>query len=151
MIEVYERYHASVIGVKKVEDSEVSRYGIVDSTPINDRLFKINNLVEKPKLEDSPSNIAIMGRYILTPQIFDILENLDTGTGGEIQLTDAIRILGESEVLYAYEFEGKRYDVGEKIGFIKTIIDFALQRNDLRSELLTYMGNTLERETIKKN
>ncbi len=95
MIEVYERYHASVIGVKRVEDSEVSRYGIVDTIPMTDRLFKINNLIEKPKLEDAPSNIAIMGRYILTPQIFDILENLDTGAGGEIQLTDAIRILGK--------------------------------------------------------
>ncbi|MFV9510450.1 UTP--glucose-1-phosphate uridylyltransferase GalU [Tepidibacillus sp. LV47] len=149
MMEMYDRYHASVIGVKEVDREEVSRYGIVAGTKMDDRLYKIHDLIEKPKKEEAPSNLAIMGRYILTPQIFDILGNLKTGAGGEIQLTDAIKKLEENEVIYAYEFEGKRYDVGEKLGFIQTTIEFALQRDDLRNELLNYMERILEKEKVK--
>ena len=144
LIEMYDRYHASVIGIQKVSEEEVSRYGIVDATPMTERLYKVNDLIEKPKKEEAPSNLAIMGRYILTPNIFQILENQNTGAGGEIQLTDAMKKLEETEVIYAYEFEGKRYDVGEKLGFIKTTIDFALQREDLREDLLQYMEETLK-------
>ncbi|WP_028988341.1 UTP--glucose-1-phosphate uridylyltransferase GalU [Thermicanus aegyptius] len=148
MIEQYERYRSSIIGVKKVPEDEVSRYGIVDGKEIFERLYSINNLVEKPKQEEAPSNIAIMGRYILTPKIFEILDTLPPGAGGEIQLTDAISKLNQIEAVYAYEFEGTRYDVGEKMGFIKTTIEFALQRSELREELLQYMMEVVEREKL---
>ncbi|NRF90526.1 UTP--glucose-1-phosphate uridylyltransferase GalU [Paenibacillus frigoriresistens] len=149
MMDQYESCHASVIGVKHVSDEEVSRYGIVDGNEIEKRLYSINHLVEKPKKEESPSNLAIMGRYILTPKIFDILNNQEPGAGGEIQLTDAIAELNRLESVYAYEFEGMRFDVGDKLGFIQTTIDYALQREDLRYELLKYLSSTLERELIK--
>ncbi|MCY9664527.1 UTP--glucose-1-phosphate uridylyltransferase GalU [Paenibacillus alginolyticus] len=149
MMDQYESRHASVIGVKHVSDEEVSRYGIVDGNEIEKRLYSINHLVEKPKKEEAPSNLAIMGRYILTPRIFDILNNQEPGAGGEIQLTDAIAELNRLESVYAYEFEGMRFDVGDKLGFIQTTIDYALQREDLRYELLKYLSSTLERELIK--
>lgn len=149
MMNQYESSFASIIGVKHVSDEEVSRYGIVDGNEIEKRLYSINHLVEKPKKEEAPSNLAIMGRYILTPRIFDILNNQKPGAGGEIQLTDAIAELNRIESVYAYEFEGKRFDVGEKLGFIQTTIDFALQREDLRYELLKYLSSILEKELIK--
>jgi UTP--glucose-1-phosphate uridylyltransferase len=139
MMEQYERYNTSIIGVKRVSEDEVSRYGIADAKEINERLYSVNHLVEKPAKEVAPSNLAIMGRYILNPKIFEILDRQAPGAGGEIQLTDAIAQLNQYEAVYAYEFEGVRYDVGEKLGFIKTTIEFALQRADLRDELLTYM------------
>ncbi|MDQ0917488.1 UTP--glucose-1-phosphate uridylyltransferase GalU [Paenibacillus sp. V4I5] len=149
MMDQYESSFASIIGVKHVSDEEVSRYGIVDGNEIEKRLYSINHLVEKPKKEEAPSNLAIMGRYILTPRIFDILNNQKPGAGGEIQLTDAIAELNLIESVYAYEFEGQRFDVGEKLGFIQTTIDFALQREDLRYELLKYLSSILEKELIK--
>ncbi|NOU70901.1 UTP--glucose-1-phosphate uridylyltransferase GalU [Paenibacillus sp. LMG 31458] len=149
MMDQYESRYASIIGVKHVSDEEVSRYGIVDGNEIEKRLYSINHLVEKPKKEEAPSNLAIMGRYILTPRIFDILNNQKPGAGGEIQLTDAIAELNRIESVYAYEFEGMRFDVGDKLGFIQTTIDYALQREDLRYELLKYLSSTLERELIK--
>jgi len=150
MIEMYERYHASIIGVKEVSDDDVHRYGIVDAVPLTNRLYKVNNLVEKPNKEEAPSNLAIMGRYILTPEIFDILGNQDIGAGGEVQLTDAIKKLEEIQVIYAYDFEGKRYDVGEKLGFIQTTIDFALQRDELRNDLLKYMESIIKDLKVTK-
>lgn len=149
MIEQYDRYKSSIIGVQSVSEDEVSRYGIVDGKEIHDRLYSVNNLVEKPKKEESPSNIAIMGRYILSPKIFGILENQKPGAGGEIQLTDAIDELNQSEAVYAYDFEGVRYDVGEKLGFIKTQLEFALQRDELRGDLLQYLSAILEQVSIK--
>ncbi|OPH56674.1 UTP--glucose-1-phosphate uridylyltransferase [Paenibacillus ferrarius] len=149
MMHQYEQREASIIGVQHVSADEVSRYGIVDGREINKRLFSVNHLVEKPKKEEAPSNIAIMGRYILTPRIFDILSNQEPGSGGEIQLTDAIAELNRLESVYAYEFEGKRFDVGEKLGFIQTTIDYALQREDLKYELLKYLSSILEKELIK--
>lgn len=146
MIEQYERYNASILGVQNVHPDEVSRYGIVSGNCIGERFYNVNGLVEKPKKEDAPSNLAIMGRYILNPRIFDILSNQDPGAGGEIQLTDAIGGLNEYEAVYAYDFEGKRYDVGEKMGFIQTTIEFALQRGELRSHLLDYLSGVLENE-----
>lgn len=144
MIEHYDNLQASVIGVKPVTQSEVSRYGIVDSQQIGERIFQANKLVEKPKPEDAPSNLAIMGRYILTPEIFNILEKQDSGTGGEIQLTDAICKLCDIEPVYAYHFEGTRHDVGEKMGFIKTTIEYALKREDLQEELITFLQSKLD-------
>ncbi|WP_424767272.1 UTP--glucose-1-phosphate uridylyltransferase GalU [Paenibacillus sp. sgz302251] len=150
MMEKYEQYRTSVIGVQRVEEETVSRYGIVDGTLMEPSFHQVKHLVEKPPQEEAPSNMAIMGRYILSPAIFDILGSISPGAGGEIQLTDAIAALNLSEAVYAYEFEGKRYDVGEKMGFIQTTIEFALQRNDLRYELLDYLSQMLEREGARK-
>ncbi|MEH7884018.1 UTP--glucose-1-phosphate uridylyltransferase GalU [Bacillus sp. JJ1609] len=149
MIEQYERYNASILGVQKVNPEEVSRYGIVDGNCIGDRFYSVNSLVEKPAIEEAPSNLAIMGRYILNPRIFDVLDQQKPGAGGEIQLTDAIAGLNEYEAVYAYDFEGKRYDVGEKMGFIKTTIEFALQREDLRTDLLDYFSSILNLEKTR--
>ncbi|MCA0756498.1 UTP--glucose-1-phosphate uridylyltransferase GalU [Paenibacillus sp. N4] len=150
LIEQYDRYTSSVIGVQCVPENEVSRYGVVDGKEINNRLFSVSGLVEKPKKEDAPSTIAIMGRYILSPSIFKILENQQPGAGGEIQLTDAIAQLNRMETVYAYDFEGIRYDVGEKLGFIKTQLEFALQREELREDLLQYLSTIVELESVKK-
>jgi UTP--glucose-1-phosphate uridylyltransferase len=149
MIEQYERCRASIIGVQPVSDREISRYGIVDAQKLEERLHRVEHLVEKPKLQDAPSNLAIMGRYILTPRIFAILSDQTPGAGGEIQLTDAIAGLSRREAVYAYEFTGVRYDVGEKMGFIQTTIEFALQRAELRQELLAYLSRLVERELLK--
>lgn len=149
MMEQYEYRDASIIGVKHVPDEEVSRYGIVDGIELESRLHSVNHLVEKPLKELAPSNLAIMGRYILTPAIFEILHNQQPGAGGEIQLTDAIAQLNRIESVFAYEFEGTRYDVGEKMGFIQTTIEYALQRKDLRYGLLKYLSELMEKELIK--
>jgi len=149
MIEQYDRYNSSIIGVQRVPFDEVSRYGIVDGNEIHDRLFSVHNLVEKPNKDAAPSNIAIMGRYILNPKIFEILDNQQPGAGGEIQLTDAIANLNWTEAVYAYDFEGVRYDVGEKLGFIKTQIEFALQREDLKHDLLEYIQSFIEKQKLK--
>ncbi|MDR7079113.1 UTP-glucose-1-phosphate uridylyltransferase [Neobacillus niacini] len=116
---------------------------------MGNRFYSVNRLVEKPKQEEAPSNLAILGRYILSPKIFEILSKQEPGAGGEIQLTDAIAALNEYEEVYAYDFEGTRYDVGEKMGFIQTTIEFALKHKDLRSQLLTYLSATLDKELIK--
>ncbi|AYA77615.1 UTP--glucose-1-phosphate uridylyltransferase [Bacillus sp. Y1] len=149
LIDQYERYQASVLGVQKVPMEEVSRYGIVNGNEIGERFFSVNNLVEKPKMEEAPSNLAIMGRYILNPRIFDILGEQGPGAGGEIQLTDAIAGLNKYEAVYAYDFEGTRHDVGEKMGFIQTTIEFALQKEELRTDLLNYLSAVLDRQFIK--
>jgi UTP--glucose-1-phosphate uridylyltransferase len=149
MINQYDRFNSSVLGVQSVSPEQVSRYGIVDGKEVGDRFYNINALVEKPNLEEAPSNLAIMGRYILTPRIFDILETQTPGAGGEIQLTDAIAALNLFEAVYAYEFEGKRYDVGEKIGFIETTIEFALKHEELKYPLLKFLEEVMNRETIK--
>lgn len=149
LIDQYERYQASVLGVQKVPMEEVSRYGIVNGNEIGERFFSVNSLVEKPKMEEAPSNLAIMGRYILNPRIFDILGEQGPGAGGEIQLTDAIAGLNQYEAVYAYDFVGTRHDVGEKMGFIQTTIEFALQKEELRSELLNYLSAVLDRQFIK--
>jgi UTP--glucose-1-phosphate uridylyltransferase len=150
MIDQYNRYNASILGVQTVNEDEVSRYGIVDGNQIGNRFYGVNSLVEKPAREDAPSNLAIMGRYILNPRIFEVLENQEPGAGGEIQLTDAIAELNKHEAVYAYDFEGTRYDVGEKMGFIQTTIEFALQREDLKADLLDYLTNVMERELAKE-
>lgn len=149
MMDQYERFSSSILGVQSVSPEQVSRYGIVDGKEVSDRFYNINGLVEKPNLEEAPSNLAIMGRYILTPRVFDILETQPPGAGGEIQLTDAIAALNHFEAVYAYEFEGKRYDVGEKMGFIETTIEFALKHEELKYPLLKFLEEIMNRETIK--
>lgn len=149
LIDQYERYNASILGVQTVPDGDVSRYGIVDGKSIGERFYGVNSLVEKPKKEEAPSNLAILGRYVLSPKIFEVLSQQKPGAGGEIQLTDAIAALNLFEAVYAYDFEGIRYDVGEKMGFIQTTIEFALYHKDLRNQLLDYLSDTLDKELIK--
>ena len=145
----YKETHASVIGVQTVPDDETNRYGIIDPGLQQGRRYQVNNFVEKPMLGTAPSNLAIMGRYVLTPEIFMFLENQNTGAGGEIQLTDAIQQLNTIQRVFAYDFEGKRYDVGEKIGFVKTTIEFALQHEELRKEVLEFMSEIMNKESLK--
>ncbi|WP_281884312.1 UTP--glucose-1-phosphate uridylyltransferase GalU [Paenibacillus sp. YYML68] len=146
LINEYETTERSVIGVQQVADEETNRYGIIDPSEQNGRLYKVKQFVEKPALGTAPSNLAIMGRYVFTPQIFDYLERQEIGAGGEIQLTDAIQKLNEAESVFAYNFEGTRYDVGERLGYILTTLDFALKTNDLRAPLLQAMAAYLEKE-----
>ncbi len=143
MIDVYSEHQASIVGVQPVSWDEVSRYGIVDPAAVRDRVYEAKQLAEKPEVGQAPSNLAIMGRYILTPAIFDILDNQRIGVNGEIQLTDAISRLGETERVLAYHFEGTRHDVGEKLGFIKTSIHYALENPELRDELIKYMSEII--------
>lgn len=142
MLNHYERYGASIVGVQKVPLEETSKYGIVDGTQFNDRLYRANDFVEKPQPEDAPqSRLAIMGRYLLNPEIFDILERLEPGKGGEIQLTDGIKELGKIQEILAYDFEGQRYDVGDKLGFVQATIEYALRRKELSEDLMAYLRN----------
>ncbi|WP_336774665.1 UTP--glucose-1-phosphate uridylyltransferase GalU [Paenibacillus sp. MMO-58] len=150
LIEQYERTDRSVIGVQTVREDQTHRYGIVDPIESFDRLYQVKRFVEKPAIGQAPSNLAIMGRYILTPEIFDCLKNQEEGAGGEIQLTDAIQKLNELQGVYAYDFVGTRYDVGEKLGFITTTIDFALRNEELRIPLLAAMEEMMLREQSNK-
>lgn len=149
LMNVFDKKQTSVIGVQQVEDHQTHRYGIIDPLSQVGRTYEVRNFVEKPKVGTAPSNLAIMGRYILTPEIFDFLDKQETGAGGEIQLTDSIQYLNEVQTVYAYDFEGKRYDVGEKLGFIQTTIEMALQRNELRGELLEYLEQLLQSLKVK--
>lgn len=150
LIEQYERTGRSVIGVQTVHADQTDRYGIVDPGETIDRLYQVNRFVEKPPKGQAPSNLAIMGRYVLTPEIFNYLGQQEIGAGGEIQLTDAIQKLNMDQGVYAYDFQGKRYDVGERLGFIMTNVDFALRNNELRHQLLSELGELLERELGKQ-
>jgi UTP--glucose-1-phosphate uridylyltransferase len=134
--------------VQRVPMEEVHRYGIVKPLSSDGRLHEVETLVEKPSQEEAPSNLAIIGRYLLTPTIFGLLEMQEPGAGGEIQLTDAIEVLNHQERVFAYEFEGKRYDVGEVSGFVKTTIDFALQNPELRDEIYEYLRGLMQPEIV---
>jgi len=151
MIQMYDKTHASVIGIQEVPEDETNRYGIIDPLKQDGRLYQVNNFVEKPKLGEAPSNLAIIGRYILTPEIFGFLEQQKTGAGGEIQLTDAIQELNQIQRVFAYNFEGKRYDVGEKLGFIETTIELALKDETLREPLFDFINNIVKSEINKKD
>lgn len=144
LINIFDKTHSSVIGVKRVPEDETNRYGIIDPELQQGRSYQVKNFVEKPELGTAPSNLAIIGRYVFTPEIFMFLDKQDIGAGGEIQLTDSIHKLNQIQRVFAYEFEGQRFDVGEKLGFIETTIDFALQREDLRDELLKFMAQKLD-------
>lgn len=152
LIYVFERYHSSVIGVQQVEPEDVSQYGVIkpNGNPLEPGVHNVIDLVEKPRQEDSPSNMAIMGRYVLRPEIFNILRDLPPGAGGEIQLTDALRVLNQSQAILGYEFAGRRYDVGNKLGFIQATVDFALDRDDLRDDVLRYLEETLDKNKALK-
>ena len=144
LIGAYDEYKTSILGVQEVAKENTDKYGILDVKHIEDRVYKVKDMVEKPKVEEAPSNIAILGRYIITPAIFEILENQEPGKGGEIQLTDALKTLGEHEAIYAYNFEGKRYDVGDKLGFLKATVDFALKRDDLKEDFIEFLKSKSE-------
>jgi len=144
LIETYNEYKTTILGVQKVDAENVDKYGILDVKHIEDRVYKVKDMVEKPNKSEAPSNIAILGRYIINPSIFEVLENQQPGKGGEIQLTDALKTLSKSEAIFAYNFEGRRYDVGDKLGFLEATIDFALKRPDLRDNLIDFMKNTIE-------
>ena len=146
LIYEYEETLSSVIGVQTVGDSETHRYGIIDPGIQLGRRHQVSRLVEKPAFGTAPSNLAIMGRYVLTPEIFLFLQRQQIGAGGEIQLTDAIQKLNEIHRVYAYEFEGQRYDVGEKAGFVKTTIEFALQNEEIKDEILDYLETLFSQE-----
>lgn len=139
LIEQYEETGSSIVGVQQVSEDETDRYGIVDPGEKEGRRYQVNKFVEKPAKGTAPSNLAIMGRYVFTPEIFDYLGKHEIGAGGEIQLTDAIQKLNEIQNVYAYDFEGKRFDVGEKMGFVKTTIDFALENPEMKEELYEYL------------
>ena len=153
LIEQYSKTSASVIGVQTVDKKDVSKYGIVEpskSHPAKGRLVKLTDMVEKPAVEKAPSQLAVLGRYVLTPEIFELLETQGKGAGGEIQLTDAIKRLLDRQAVYAYDFEGKRYDVGYKFGFIKATIDFALDREDLYDQVSKHIQDIVNNETKNK-
>ena len=142
LAEVYENTGCSVLGVQEVPDSQVSKYGIVDpASPFTGNFCRVRDLVEKPSLQVAPSNIAIMGRYILTPEVFPILRNLSPGLNGEIQLTDALRVLLETQNMYACSFEGYRYDVGDKLGYLAASVEFALRHEALGPAFARYLAN----------
>ena len=145
LMDCYEENGVSILGVQEVDRKNVDKYGIVDGVQISDRLYKVKNLVEKPRVDLAPSNIAILGRYIITPEIFDILDNTLPGNGGEIQLTDALKTLISRQDMYAYEFSGRRYDVGDKLGFLQATVEFALKRDELKVPFMEYL------QTLKYN
>lgn len=139
LINCYNEYKTTILGVQTVPKEDVSKYGIVEGLHIEDRVYKVKDLIEKPSGEETSSNVAILGRYIITPEIFNILENTIPGKGGEIQLTDALKTLISKEAMYAYNFEGKRYDVGDKLGFLKATVEFALKREELKEPFMDYL------------
>ncbi len=144
LLDVYEFYHAPVLALMEVPRESISHYGVVDAEPVGHngergRLYRIRNLVEKPKVDDAPSNLAIIGRYILTPEIFQSLEAISPGSGGEIQLTDGLKHMLRSRPIYGYKFEGKRYDAGDKLGFLQATVEFALKRHDLGEAFRDYL------------
>ena len=147
LMDVYDDCGGSVLGVQEVPRDKVSNYGVVKPVPIKEQLWQAEDLVEKPSVEEAPSRLAVLGRYIISPQVFDILEQTKPGRGGEIQLTDALKKLSEQEPVYAYQFEGRRYDVGDKQGYLEATVDFALKRPDLRDPFLRYLLKTVGKET----
>lgn len=139
MMDLYEELDGGIIAVQEVPEADVSKYGILNAEQVRDRVFKINDLVEKPSPQTAPSRLAIMGRYIIPPGIFSILGNTPPGAGGEIQLTDALKVMAAREPMYGYAFEGRRYDVGDKLGYLQAMVEFALEREDLAADFKAYL------------
>ena len=139
MLDVYTKVETSMIALERVDKKEIYKYGVIKPKKSGDRLFEILDLIEKPKPDKAPSNLAIIGRYILTPEIFDALERTKPDKKGEIQLTNALKILLKTQKIYGYEFQGKRYDGGDKLGFLKATVEFALRRQDLGREFREYL------------
>lgn len=147
LIDVYSATGASVLGCQTVPQERVSSYGIVASeATANERIFKVRDMVEKPKIEEAPSRLAVLGRYVITSEIFAILEQTAPGRGGEIQLTDALKVLAQEQDMYAYDFVGRRYDVGDKQGYLEATVEYALRRTEMREKFLGYL-----QKVVKKN
>lgn len=165
LIDVYNDYPGTILGIQEVSVNKVSSYGIVKPEKIKDNLWKVTDMIEKPAIGEAPSRLAVLGRYIIEPEIFNILEQTPPGRGGEIQLTDGLRQLAAQKSVYAYHFEGRRYDVGDKQGYLEATVEFALKRSDLRDKFLKYLvgfispltehvaaaGSTEERDFIGKD
>lgn len=145
LIDCYDEYKTTILGVQSVPEDDVYKYGIVDGIVVEDRVCKVKGLVEKPSVEEAPSNTAILGRYIVTPRIFDILDNTKPGKGNEIQLTDALITLMKEEAMYAYNFEGRRYDVGDKLGFLQATVEYALRKHELKDDFIQYLKTIVEK------
>lgn len=144
LMDEYEKHQCTILGVQKIPKKDTDKYGIVDCDAIDYTSYTVNTLVEKPSIDKAPSDIAIIGRYIITPEIFDILDNTKPGTGGEIQLTDALKELLSTQKMIAYKFEGKRYDTGDKLGFLKASVEFALKQEEISEAFREYLkGLTL--------
>ncbi|SDY03906.1 UTP--glucose-1-phosphate uridylyltransferase GalU [Eubacterium barkeri] len=141
MINIYDKYQASVIGVQTVPDDQVDKYGIVSGKSLSDYVYEVEDLVEKPPIDEAPSNLAILGRYIISPEIFEILEHTGRGAGGEIQLTDGLKKLAKREKMMAYDFAGRRYDVGDKLGFLEATVEYGLRTPGLEDKFREYLKN----------
>lgn len=139
MMAVYKRYPATILAIQKVPKAQTQNYGIIDGKKIENGVYLVKDLVEKPQPDEAPSNLAIIGRYILTPEIFAALEQTEPGKGGEIQLTDGLRLLMERQPIYAFEFEGKRHDAGDKLGFLKATVEFGLKNDEFGAEFRNYL------------
>lgn len=139
LIESYEKHQCSVLGVQTVDWSQVNKYGIIAGKEVDSRTYSVTDMIEKPERENAPSNVAILGRYILNPEIFEILEGTSPGKGGEIQLTDGMKVLLESQKVVAYDFEGIRYDTGDKFGFLKATVEFALRHDEVKDKFKDYI------------
>lgn len=139
LIDIYEKYQCTVLGVQEVAPENVSKYGILDVSPVDGNVWKVQDMVEKPDQDKAPSNIAILGRYVITPEIFSVLETTKPGKGNEIQLTDALKTLSFSQAMYAYQFEGRRHDIGSKLGYLEATVEFALKRPDLAGPFREYL------------
>lgn len=149
MIKLYSEYNSPILALQQVPMSDVHKYGVIAGTRQRDGAYRINNLIEKPRLTEAPSDLAIIGRYILTPDIFTILEDVGPGKGGEIQLTDALRVLLKKRPIFGYLFTGKRYDAGDKVGYLKATIDFALKNPQVSEQLKNYLIEVVEGLRIK--
>jgi UTP--glucose-1-phosphate uridylyltransferase len=140
LMDVYEERGGSVLGCQTVPQEKVSSYGIVASDATdNERIFRVRDMVEKPPVAEAPSRLAVLGRYVIMPEIFDILQHTEPGRGGEIQLTDALKVLAKKQSMYAYDFVGRRYDVGDKLGYLEATVEYALRRDDLRDRFKDYL------------
>jgi len=145
MMEVYEKKGVSILGVQTVPADQVHKYGIVDGKAVKERLYRVNGLVEKPAPDEAPSRAAILGRYIITPGIFEVLKTTAPGKGGEVQITDALSVLAKKETMFAYDFVGRRYDVGDKQGFLEATVEYALRRDDLGETFRKYLEGILDK------
>lgn len=139
LIDVYNQYHTTILGCQYVAPELTYKYGIVDGLPVENNILKVKDLVEKPPADKAPSNLAILGRYIITPRIFDYLERTEKDAGGEVQLTDGLKMLAADEDMYAFNFEGRRYDVGSKQGFLEATVEYALRRSELKDEFASFL------------
>ena len=141
LMERFDEKQATVLGVQTVAKENVDKYGIIAGPQVADRLYRVEDMVEKPAVEDAPSNVAVLGRYVITPEIFGYLKTQEAGKGNEIQLTDALKRMAADQEMYAYDFKGKRYDVGSKIGFLEANVEFALRTPGLKEEMLEYLAS----------